>query len=753
MLQRYGQFVARRAKLLLTISLLVMVGAGVLGAGAFSRLSNGGFDDPDAESTQAQQLIDSRFGGQTNLVLLVTAKSGTVDEPDAASAGRQLAQTLAAEPDVTDVISYFETRAPSLRSEDAASGLVLAHIEGDESQVTARSEHVIEKYAGDRGAVSVLAGGPAGINHDVTNQVTRSLAIAEAIAVPLTLILLLFAFGSLVSALLPLAVGGVAILGTFAELYLLGSVTDVSIFAINLTTALGLGLGIDYALFIVSRFREQLAAGDDVPTAVARTVATAGRTVIYTAVAVMAALAALLVFPLYFLRSFGYAGIGVVAIAALGALVLLPALLAVLGHRVNAGRVRWTRSAERGASPQSRLIGSQASPQSRLTGWQASPQSRLIGSQASYFWGRLAKLVMRRPALFALPVIAALLVVGGPLLGIKFGTPDQGVLRAASDSRQVADALVTRFPGNAGAPIDVVTMGPVDTTALRGYARQLSLLPDVAQVSTSAGTYRQGQAAPATPADAALGSPDAQRLTVVTTLAAKSDESQELVGSIRDLSGPGGTAVLVTGVDAQLIDTRTVIGERLPLAVGLVVLTTLVVLFLFTGSVIQPIRAVLLNALSLSATLGVLTWIFQDGHLAAWLGVTPRPMDMSMTVLLFCIAFGLSMDYEVFVLSRIKELHDQGIPSAQAVPEGLARTGRIVSTAAGLLAVSFFAFGTSTVSFLQMFGIGTGLAILIDATLIRGVLVPAAMRVLGPAAWYSPAPLRRVYARVALSES
>jgi putative drug exporter of the RND superfamily len=719
MLHRYGQFVARRAKLLLTLSLLVMVGAGVLGAGAFGKLTNGGFSDPDAESTQAQRLIESRFGGQTNLVLLVTAKSGTVDDSAAAVAGRQVADALATEPDVADVVTYFGTGAPGLRSEDARSGLVLAHIAGDEAQVAERAQRIIDRYAGDRGAVTVLAGGQAGINHDVTNQVTRSLAIAEAIAVPLTLVLLLFAFGSLVSALLPLVVGGVAILGTFAELYLLGSVTDVSIFAINLTTALGLGLGIDYALFIVSRFREQLAAGDDVPEAVARTVATAGRTVIYTAVAVMAALAALLVFPLYFLRSFGYAGIGVVAIAALGALVLLPALLAVLGTRVNSGRVRWTRSAEGAASP---------------------------------FWGRLAGRVMRRPALLALPVIAVLLFVAGPLLGIRFGTPDQGVLRAAADSRQVADALVTRFPGNAGAPIDVVTAGPVGPVALDGYARQLSLLPDVAQVGTSVGTYRHGQATPPIGPDAALSSPAGQRLTVVTSLPAKSEQSQSLVETIRGMSGPGGTSVLVTGVDAALIDTRDVIGERLPLAIGLVVLTTLVVLFLFTGSVIQPVRAVLLNALSLSATLGVLTWIFQDGHLADWLGVTPRPMDMSMTVLLFCIAFGLSMDYEVFVLSRIKELHDQGMPSAQAVPEGLARTGRIVSTAAGLLAVSFFAFGTSTVSFLQMFGIGTGLAILIDATLIRGVLVPAAMRVLGPAAWYSPAPLRRVYARVALNE-
>jgi len=717
MLYRYGEFVARRARLLLVLSVLLMVGAGILAAGAFGKLKNGGFNDPGAESTQAQQLIDDHFGGQTNLVLLVTAKSGTVDDPAVAAAGREVAAALANEADVTDVVSYFDTGAPGLRSANGTEGLVLAHIVGDEAQVTVRAIDLVDRYAGDREAVTVLGGGQAGINHDVTSQVTRSLAIAEAIAVPLTLLLLLFAFGSMVSALLPLAVGGVAILGTFAELFVLGSVTDVSIFAINLTTALGLGLGIDYALFIVSRFRQQLAAGQPVPVAVAHTVATAGRTVIYTAVAVMAALAALLVFPLYFLRSFGYAGIGVVAIAAFGALVLLPALLAVLGPRVNAGRVPWTRAADGAASP---------------------------------WWGRLAGRVTRRPALFALPVIALLLVIASPLLGVTFGTPDQGVLRSTSDSRRVADALVTDFPGNASAPIEIVTTGPVAPEPLASYARALSRLPDVASVATSAGTFRNGQSLPAVPS---LGNGTGERLTVTTTLPAKTDRGQQLVHDIRAMAAPAGTTVLVTGVDAQLIDTRHIIGARLPLAAALVILTTLIVLFLFTGSVIQPIRAVLVNALSLAATIGFLTWVFQEGHLAGWLGVTPRPMDMSMTVLLFCITFGLSMDYEVFVLSRIKELHDQGVDPATAVSEGLARTGRIVSTAAGLLAVSFFAFGTSTVSFLQMFGIGTGLAILIDATLIRGVLVPAAMRVLGPAAWYSPAPLRRVYARVALSET
>jgi RND superfamily putative drug exporter len=280
----------------------------------------------------------------------------------------------------------------------------------------------------------------------------------------------------------------------------------------------------------------------------------------------------------------------------------------------------------------------------------------------------------------------------------------------------------------------------------------LSLLPDVAAVNSSAGTYHDGVAGNPSPADAAYGRPTAQRFTVVTDLPADSDRGQDLVRTIRALPAPGGTGFLVTGADAALIDTKHSVAERLPLAAGLVLLTTLVVLFLFTGSIVQPVRAVVLNALSLAATLGTLTFIFQDGHLASWLHVTPRPMDMSMTVLLFCIAFGLSMDYEVFVLSRIKEMHDQGLSATQAVPHGLSRSGRIVSTAAGLLAVSFFAFGTSTVSFLQLFGIGAGLAILIDATLIRGVLVPAVLRVLGRTAWYAPGPLRRVQTRLALEE-
>jgi RND superfamily putative drug exporter len=450
---------------------------------------------------------------------------------------------------------------------------------------------------------------------------------------------------------------------------------------------------------------------------VARTVATAGRTIVFSALTVAAALAAMLVFPLYFLRSFAYAGIGVVLIAAASALVVAPSLLALLGPRINALRL---------------------------------PGSKATGGAASPWWGRLARQVMRRPALTALPIVIVLLGLATPLLGVKFGMPDPGVLRSSAPSRQVNDALVDRFPGNAGSPVEIVAEGQVGTAALTSYAGGLSELPGVVAVSASSGTYAHGtQVGPANPA---LGRPDGQRLTVVTSLVPKSSQALDLVRHVRATPGPDKATVLVAGNDAQYMDSLHSVGSRLPWAIGLVVLTTFVVLFLFTGSVVQPIRALILGALSLTATLGVLTWMFQGGHLGGLLDFTARPMDLPMTVLMFCITFGLSMDYEVFVVSRIKELHDAGEPSEVAVPDGLSRTGRLVTTAAALLAVSFFAFATGTVSFLQMFGIGCGLAILIDATLVRGILVPAAMRVLGRYAWWSPAPLRRLHGRIGLAE-
>ncbi len=568
--------------------------------------------------------------------------------------------------------------------------------------------------------MTVLAGGDAAQNLDVNGAVTSSLAIAEAIAVPLTMILLILAFESLVAAFLPLVIGAVAIFGTFAELSILGSLTDVSVFAVNLTTALGLGLGIDYALLIVGRFREELAQGASTADAVAHTVARAGRTIGFAALTVAAALAAMLVFPLYFLRSFAYAGMGVVVIAAVAALVIAPAMLAVLGPRVNAGRLPWARN-------------------------------RPVRGAESPLWGRIASAVFRRPALAALPVIALLLLAASPLRHVSFGTPDAGALPSGAGSRTVAEAIQHDFAGNDVSAVDVILDAPVAADALGTYAARLSTVDGVRSVESSAGVYAGGSVSG--PGEPALARPGAQRLAVVTTLVPKSAAAQALIADLRAQPGPAGVHPLVGGDDARFVDTRHAIGAGLPFALLLIVLTSFVVLFLFTGSLIQPLRALLLATLSLGATLGVMTWIFQDGHLSGLLGFTPRPVDTSMTVLLFCIAFGLSMDYEVFLTSRIKELHDQGVGVHDATVAGLARTGRLVSTAAGLLAVSFLAFGTSSVAFLQMFGLGAALAIMIDATLVRGVLVPAVMRLLGSRIWYAPRPLRRVYARVALREA
>ncbi|MER0241371.1 MMPL family transporter [Streptomyces sp. HSW2009] len=724
MFERIAELAVRRARPVLIVAALVLAVLGVVGAGAFGKLLGGGNDDPAAQSTRAGKVIEEKFGGETNLVLLVRAVEGRIDDPAAERGGRALVAALKAEPELTNVVAYWDRDDPALRSEDAREALILAHVRGTGKDQEEHAKEIVDAHAGTHEGLTVRAGGGSAVGADMSTQVADDLLLAEAIAVPLTLILLLVVFGSVVAALLPLLIGLIAIAGTFAELALLGSVTDVSVFATNLTTALGLGLGIDYALLMTSRFRQQLATGASVPDAVRHTVRTAGRTVAFSAATVAAALAALLVFPQFFLRSFGYAGVGVVVIAAGSTLLVMPALFVVLGHRVNSGRLPWAKR-----------TGSDA----------RAPR-----------WGRLARLVMRRPALTALPVLAVLLLAAGPLLGITFGTPDERVLPEDAESRQVATALRDHFDGNDEAALHIVVDASVGAAPLAAYATELAALPDVVRVETSAGSYAgaqpDGTAGRSGPGNPALGRPDAQRVTVVSTLAPASDAAQHLVDEVRSVEAPAGTKPLVGGAAAELVDSKDSIADRLPLAVTLVALTTFVLLFLFTGSVVQPLRALVLNLISLGATLGITTWIFQDGHLSGLLGFTPQPMDTSMTVLMFCIAFGLSMDYEVFVTSRIKELHDLGRDTETSVADGLGHTGRIVTAAACLLAVSFFAFGTAEVSFMQMFGVGSGLAILIDAVAVRGVLVPAAMRLLGHSAWYAPRPLRALHQRIGLHE-
>ncbi|MEW2076364.1 MMPL family transporter [Streptomyces sp. NPDC013433] len=721
MFERLAEFTIRRSRLVLVVAVLAVALMGVLGAGAFGKLLGGGFDDPASESTRAAEVIDEKFGGETNLVLLVRASDGRVDAPAARRSGQALTADLEEDERLTNVVSYWESGSDDLRSRDGREAMVLAHVTGDETRQREHAKEIIDAYTGTyEDVLTVRAGGGAAVGSDLSKQVVDDLVLAEAIAVPLTLVLLLFVFGSVVAALLPLVIALVAIIGSFAQLSLLASVTDVADTATNLTTALGLGLGIDYALLMVSRFREQLAAGASVDDAVRRTVSTAGRTVVFSAATVAAALGALLVFPQYFLRSFGFAGVGVVAVAAVGTLFVMPALLAVLGHRVNSGRLPWAKPGRSGTR--------------------------------APLWGRLARTVMRRPALTTLPVLAVLLLAASPLLGITFGTSDERVLPEDAESRRVATVLREDFGGSEDSALHVVIDEPVGGAPLAAYAVALSGVEGVVRVETSAGGYAGGRSTAAGPGDAALGRDDAQRITVVSGLVPKSDAAQDLVGDVRAVTPPAGAHPLVGGVDAQLVDSKDSIGGLLPVAVALVALTTFLLLFLFTGSVVQPLRALVLNLISLGATLGVMTWIFQDGNLSSLLGFTAQPMEVAMTVLMFCIAFGLSMDYEVFVTSRIKELHDAGEDNESAVAGGLGHTGRIVSAAACLLAVSFFAFGTSEISFMQMFGLGSGLAVLIDAIAVRGVLVPAAMRLLGRSAWYAPPFLRRFHDRFGLSE-
>lgn len=709
---RLGLVVVRRAKLVLTVATIAIAVCAVLGVGVFGRLLGGGFDDPRSASSQATALIDQDFGGQPDLIFLVHAHSGTVDSPPVSADGDALVKTLHSDPRLAGITSYWSGHAAALRSTDGTDALALATL-----APTADAAAVVASYAHlDTSSVTVRIGGPKGT--DIGGQVSKDLALAEAIAVPITLLLLIIAFGSLVAALLPFCVSLVAIFGTFAALNLITHITDVSIFALNLTTALGLGLGIDYALLMVSRFREELRRGVEVPEAVARTTATAGRTIAFSAITVAAALSALLVFPVYFLKSFAYAGVAVTLLSAIAALLVLPAALAVLGHRVNAGRV---------------------------------PGITAVRSVEAPFWGRLATAVMRRPALAAAPVVVVLLLMATPMLTVSFGTPDDRVLPTTAPSHQVGDVLRQDFT-TAPAGFDVLVHHSPSASSLSAYARQLSSLPGVQRADSSAGSFAAGRSASPGSARTAMARAGWERISLGSGLDSASPTAQALLRQVRAAAIPAGATVLVGGPTAELVDSKDAISSHLAEAAAIIVVTTFVLLFLFTGSIVQPLRALLGNALTLAATLGVMVWIFQQGHLAGLLHFTATPTNTSMPVLLFCIAFGLSMDYEVFLMSRITELRNSGSSTTSAVIHGLARTGRIITTAAALLAVSFFSFVTGHVSFIQFFGLGTGLAILIDATLVRGILVPAVMGMLGDRSWYAPAPLRRLYARTGLSD-
>ncbi|WP_405677395.1 MMPL family transporter [Streptomyces sp. NBC_00868] len=652
------------------------------------------------------------LGASPNLVVVAQARSGSVDGPAARDAGEDLTRRLAAQPHVSAVTSYWTSDAAELRSRDGHAAMLVAHVDGEGEQLGTRIKQLSEELTTPTAAtteLTVRVGGTALVDAELQDISESDLKRAEAVVLPGTLILLVLVFGSVVAAALPLLIGVLAVAGTLLVLSVLGAVTDVSVFALNLTTALGLGLGIDYGLLIVSRFREELAKGCRPRNAAIRTVRSAGHTIAFSAATVCAALATLLVFPPYFLRSFAYAGIAVVAIAAVSAVTVLPALLTLLGKRVNAWPVPWRRRAHAGS------------------------RSRL--------WEGLARFVVRRPLIAALPVIGLLLVLAAPFAHAGFATPDDRALPVSASSRQTGDLLRDAFEMKGSSALTVVTTGTTASpSAQEDYARRLSALPQVAQVVGPGSSFRNGEKAVLSGGGSMAGPAGTGQvpLSVVPLADPRSRAAQQLVHDIRATPAPAGTDVLVGGQSAVLVDAKDTVGDRIPLALTLITVTTFVLLFGFTRSLLLPLKAIALNALGLAAVLGAMVWIFQMGHLHHLLDFTPGPLSTTMPVLLFCIVFGLSVDYEVFVLARIKEAHDAGQDNARSIVSGLAHTGGIVSTAGALLAFTLLSFGTSQVSLLQFFGIGAGLGVVLDATLVRGVLVPALMRLAGGLNWWAP---------------
>jgi RND superfamily putative drug exporter len=720
-------------------ALLVAVAAAIFGVPVTTKLAAGGFQDPAAESARAATLLGDTFD-QGDLQLLVTVSSPQGATSEAARAvGTQIVDQLRDSPDVASVTSAWtapEPVAKPLISRDGTTGLVVAGVTGGDKYADSNAKRLADTIGGevfDRGEVTVRAGGVAMVNNQVTEQTRHDLLLMESIAISFSFLVLVWVFGGLLAAAVPIGVGLIAIVGSLAVLHAITFATDVSIFALNLCTAMGLALAIDYTLLMVSRYRDELAAGADRDDAVRRMMVTAGRTVVFSATTVALPMLTMVLFPMYFLKSFGYAGVATVVFAALAALVVTPAAIVLLGDRIDAFDVRRLGR---------RLLG------------RPEPAPTPVERQ---FWYRSTTFVMRRAVPIGLAVVALLLVLGAPFLGVRWGLPDDRVLPVDASAHQVGDQLRDDFADNSATAVTVVLPDTRGVTAgeLDRYAADLSRVADVSSVSAPSGTFVDGRAAG--PPTAATGARDGSAfLTVATTAPLFSDASETQLDALHAVATPDGRSVELAGVAQSNRDSVRAITSTLPLVLGLIAVTTFCLLFLLTGSVVLPMKAVVLNILSLTAAFGAMVWIFQEGHFGAFGTTATGTLVANIPVLLFCIAFGLSMDYEVFLMSRIREFWlASGRTSAdvtRSVALGLAHTGRVVTAAALVMSISFAALIAANVAFMRMFGLGLTLAVLADATLVRMVLVPAFMRVAGRWNWWAPRPLARLHDRLGLHE-
>ncbi len=750
MLARLGGMIYRTRWLVLFLALLIVAGAAVFGTGLFGSLKSGGFNDPASESSRAQALLDAKLGGATaDIVILMS--NGSIKATDAPfmDAATQLLTRLKVRPEVASVTAYYSTHSASLLSRDGHETFAVVQLKAKDEATKEKDFKTIQPLITSP-VIETKVGGNVAVNVAINKQVSSDLERAELITFPIVAILLLIVFGSLVAASLPLLIGGVAIMGAFAILRAIAGWTDVSIYAANVVTMLGLGLAIDYALFIVTRFREELGSDDgEVKGAIERTMSTAGRTIMFSGLTISTSLLGLLIFPVMFLRSIGMGAIAATLIAMLAALTILPALLAVLGRRVN------TLSLQR--------LFRRRSPSQR---YDTSLETRGV-------WYRISGTVMQHPVVVGLSVLAILVMLGLPFLGVTFATPDVKVLSTQQEARIVSDRLSRDFTqqGNAQLVIALQTPGdalsPTNLASLDSYVHTIKGIHGVVSVdslvtlnpSLTLADYQQLYAHPGvnpqlTAMATQLANGDTTKITIAMQPADHTTAAENIVNQVRAIHAPGGLVPLVDGVTAYQIDLLASLQATLPYGLLVIIIAVSVLLFLMTGSLLMPIKAIVLNILSLSATFGALVWIFQDGHLQNLLGFqSTGSIDATQPILIFAIAFGLSMDYEVFLLSRIKERYDATGDNREAVSSGMQRTGRLITSAALLLAVVLLAFGSSKIIFIQEIGIGLAIAVIIDATLVRMLLVPATMRLLGKWNWWAPAPLRAIWRRIGLGES
>ncbi len=696
MFEKLGRLAVRRSKIVLATFVIAMLAAGAVGLSVFGKLDSGGYSDPNSESMKVWNYFkDNLKTREAGVILVVDGKDRSVNDPVVVSDAIALEREVTQISGVKNTLSYWSSgNQPTMVSKDGKAAYLLIYTKADDfAKVSSIGKEIQSKFDGEFKSLRVYASGPGVITSAINGRISKDLALAESISIPLTFLLLIFVFGALIASAMPLFVGIFAILGAFFILLLITGFTDVSVFALNLVTGMGLGLGIDYSLLMVNRFREELHNGHSVEDAVVTTVKTAGKTVFYSGLTVAVTLGSMVVFPQSFLKSFGYAGVSVVMIAIVSAILPLPALMNILGHKVDRFVVR-----KSGITPKS--------------------DGR---------WAQTARFVMRKPVSVVVLSLIVLGVLAAPVKNVVFSQTDARVLPKSDKAAIAYDVLSKRFPGQESSPVEILIPGGVRTVSteeLNKYLSEIQATPGIVRVIPQN-----------------LGNDI--RIQAIQSMGSRTVEARHLIHDLRKLNSPEGT--MIGGAAADFTDSQDGTAKALPWAFGWITISVLVLIFIFTGSVLLPIKAVLLNMLSLAATLGALTWIFIEGHMKWLVGdfTVTGTLDTGTTILVAVVVFGLSMDYELFLLSRIKEEHFAGHNNVESVAIGLQRSARIITAAALLLAAVFASFMTSGVTAIKMMGFGTSFAVLLDATLVRALLVPALMRLFGEINWWGPKFLKK----------